>query len=547
MNRTCSILVPAVSMVLMLLARTQPLHSEYLSTIYREGDWVSLTDFRFVNSLDMDHRILYIATSGGIERYNYVQHVWETPLTVSDGLPHREVLVVAYDPERGELWCGTRSGLAVYNIDLKSWRVLGKAGGFAGGEIQEIVIGAGEFSNYVYVKSSGSWGRFRKGIDHMERIPQGSVPEGDKVKKRGPIDAGLFGSDRYPFLNSRTDPDENLRSYPITAVVEDDWGMVWVGTWGGNLYSVSKLSHFWKRYRYGLASKSVTALAGDEDYIWFAGGDVFDLQHGGITRLSRKANEWKYYEKEYTPQLRGGVISDIEVAGDCLWIATSTGLARLDLKKETWKKFTRRNGLPDDSVLSLEKSGSVLWIGTRGGLAKLDVDSLSVTKISSVSSTAEVHELVGGGERIWIGTGRGLFSILEDGSIMLTHGPFGGSAVIGIRALSYWRGDLYLATDRGLYLLDVKEGTLLKDPFPGPVTGLALRSVVVDSFNVWVGTDTGVERYNMELGAWVSYHPGNFSLIEAPVTDIMIDGDYVWFASPGGVTRFHWNEPSRYR
>jgi len=116
-----------------------------------------------------------------------------------------------------------------------------------------------------------------------------------------------------------------------------------------------------------------------------------------------------------------------------------------------------------------------------------------------------------------------------------------------IRDLSYWRGSLFIATTRGLYRYDETDDRMVSDPHPGSVTGVRLLSIAADSLNLWIGTDTGVERFKKDTGNWVSYRPGNYDLLSSPVTDILIDGSYVWFATPEGCTRFYWDEPFRSR
>jgi ligand-binding sensor domain-containing protein len=521
------------------------LSSGPLTSFYKEGDWVALTDFRFVHSLDFDSRIVYAGTSGGVERYNYLQSAWETPLTPCDGLPHREVTVVAVDPSRGELWCGTRAGLAVYHTDLKTWRVYTRQDGLPGDEIEEIVMGeSGLQGDYVFVKAAGSWARIRKGIDLIERVPAGSVPREGVGKRRGPLDPSVFGSEKYPFLSSSTEPDENLETYPITALAEDSWGSLWLGTWGGNIGSVSLVTHAAKAYRFGLASASVSALEKGDGCIWFAGGG--GMSPGGITKMADDMSEWTYYEEEHERPLRGAVICDLEAASDRLWAATNLGLAGLDIEKGYWKKWGRRDGLPDDRVLCLESALGKLWVGTELGLAVVDLDSLSIRTVARLPVPLRVNDVTAGAGKVWVATDKGFFSVEEKDSSLAPLAPVGGvrAEIFGV---SCFGNVVYLASWNGLYAYDAETGALSRDPHPGPVTGQRLQSIAVDGKNVWVGTDLGVERYDRESGAWVSYRPRNFELLASPVIRILPDGDHVWFASPEGVTRFFWNEPSRAR
>lgn len=526
-----------------LLCPASELHAGYLTSPYREGDWIALTDFRFVNSIDVDNRIVYAGTSGGIERYSHIENRWYTPLTSSDGLPHREVTVVAFDPSRGELWCGTRGGLAVYHTDLKNWRVYRSADGLPGDQIEEIVVGSsGEYADYMYVRASGSWARIRKGIDLIERIPAGSVPRQGEGKRCGPLDHSVFGSEHYPFLSPSTDPDRHLETFPITALAEDAWGSLWLGTWGGNIRSVSLVTHVWKEYSFGLASRSVSALERGDGCIWFGGGDI--ASPGGITRMADDMNEWEYHEGKHTPLLRGALVRDLEATRDRLWVATNLGLAGLDLETGDWRRWRRRDGLPDDRVLCISSSGGRLWVGTELGLAVLDLDSLSLEPVVELGPSHRVNDIASGAGRVWIATDEGFFSIEANDSSRTAIAPVRGVAaeVLGIACIGH---DVYLATMSGLYSYDAENDRLSRDPHPGPVTGRRLLCIAGDERNLWVGTDLGVDRFDRELERWVSYGASNFELLAVPVTRILLDGDHVWFASPEGATRFFWNEPSR--
>ncbi len=519
--------------------------AQQLTSIYNEGDWVSLMDFRYVNCVDIDHRVVYAATTGGIERYNFVERLWNTPLTTSDGLPHRDVLVVAYDSSRGELWCGTRSGIAIYHTDLDSWRLIKSLQGLRDDVVEEIIIGGGDFGEYVYVKAGGSWYRIRKGTDFPERISAGDLPEGEDSKRKAPRDITPAEIERYPFIEAKTELDENLQQYELTSVAEDNWGTLWAGTWGGNLLSIKLITRAWERHHFGLVSRSVTALAKDGDRVWFAGGHT--LRSGGISMMSANLQSWKHYEQEFVYELSGAVINDI-VAGDGnTWVATTTGLVQHADDGDDWNRFRRGDGLPDDHVLCLELTDSVLWLGTRSGAARVEVDSLSFARLTGIEPVAEVNCIESGGDLIWVGTDQGV-SVFEPDSLVALRGDRGGVPVPGgVNDLVYADGQLFIASDRGLYRYDVSERLLVSDPFPGAATGVRLHAIDVDGDNLWVGTDAGVERYDRTGGRWISYRPGSFELLAAPVTDALLDGDHVWFASPDGATRFFWDEPTRAR
>jgi ligand-binding sensor domain-containing protein len=67
---------------------------------------------------------------------------------------------------------------------------------------------------------------------------------------------------------------------------------------------------------------------------------------------------------------------------------------------------------------------------------------------------------------------------------------------------------------------------------------------VVDEFSAWVATDNGVLKFDKARNRWVHFTTED-GLLSNYVNCIMLDGDYVWFGTPEGVTRFYWNAPYR--
>jgi len=59
---------------------------------------------------------------------------------------------------------------------------------------------------------------------------------------------------------------------------------------------------------------------------------------------------------------------------------------------------------------------------------------------------------------------------------------------------------------------------------------------------VWVATKNGVLRLDKKFQTWTKYTTYD-GLLDNFVQDLVLDGDYIWFGTPQGVTRFYWNNP----
>lgn len=73
--------------------------------------------------------------------------------------------------------------------------------------------------------------------------------------------------------------------------------------------------------------------------------------------------------------LRGSSVRDIALSSDgtSVWLATNSGLVKVDRKTLEQKVYTTTDGLPLNSVVSLCVVGDKLWIGTDDGLSCMDV------------------------------------------------------------------------------------------------------------------------------------------------------------------------------
>ncbi|MGE5776970.1 MAG: two-component regulator propeller domain-containing protein, partial [Chloroflexota bacterium] len=123
----------------------------------------------------------------------------------------------------------------------------------------------------------------------------------------------------------------------VSLYLDERKGILWIGTWGGGLnwldvrdplYSTPKLAKFGV-YRYN--SDDPASLS--EDSVW----TIHESQDG------------------------------------FLWLGTQAGLNRLDPKTQKFKRYTREQGIPNESILGiLSDNRGRLWLTTNNGLVKFE-------------------------------------------------------------------------------------------------------------------------------------------------------------------------------
>ena len=101
-----------------------------VQTGYGNGKLLGGLPSNAVNNFAATSDILYIATNGGVGRWDYTQGDWINPLTTSDGLPTNVVEDVLV--EGNSLWMATSAGLVEMNLTTNTTTLYNSASGLMG-------------------------------------------------------------------------------------------------------------------------------------------------------------------------------------------------------------------------------------------------------------------------------------------------------------------------------------------------------------------------------------------------------------------------------
>jgi ligand-binding sensor domain-containing protein len=486
--------------------------------MYREGDWVSWSMFRYVTSIAMDFDHVYFGTTGGVIRYDRYEKKWETPFTTSDGLPDNWIRNIAYNPDGNEIWVDTYDGPASYQPVFREWS------------------------------------------------PEFNFPQ--NLAKSDTSDLSLpnfFMDYGLTFMPNRSIMDLNLNQYNIMDYLKDDFNDLWIATWGLGAGVAYLPSLQLKMLEFGLYDKDVKTILIDGDDMWF-GGLGYGYRSQGITRYNRATETWDYYSAPYTPSLVSNQMNAMEADTKSVWFGTEDGLARFNKRNNNWKSYNTFKGLPDDEVTTLNEDGDILWIGTRLGLAFCDVRKDLIRKVDDpLLKELYVYSILSDSDFVWVGTERGVYTLDKDQKTWyrfstpdgLLYGqvrsiakfssdslPWGSQDSSGRKTYS-GKDEIWFGTDMGIlgYNPVTNERTVYQSKINFPETYII--KLICDRRYVWVATKNGVLRLDRTLQTWTKYTTLD-GLLDNFVQDLVLDGDYIWFGTPEGVTRFFWNNP-RYR
>jgi len=161
--------------------------------------------------------------------------------------------------------------------------------------------------------------------------------------------------------------------------------------------------------------------------------------------------------------------------------------------------------------------------------------------------TTLIHDLDVEGDLLWAATEYGLYCYKKSAKSGEFYSGALGPGTQRTLAVACWGPEVWFATDHGVSALIEDEETFRQWPLRSirnePVAGRVHR-MRMDQTALWVAGDDGVLKLDREENRWIHYTMED-GLPDDRVFCLLIEGDYVWFGSAAGLTRFYWNVPYR--
>ena len=455
---------------------------------YDRDDWENFPSMNYVTSIAESPTVIFLGTTGGIRRYDRFSRTWMSPITTRDGLPDNRVQRIIFNGDTGDLWFETPSG-------------------------------------------AGRW------LTGVQSVMQGGNPPDRLNRPRAVVKIppvfppfGYYLDDRQ-VLGPR-------RNYAITDVLIDSWQHLWIATWGLGVGQAELLNGQLSFLTFGPLEENVTAMARDGDAIWVGGADTYRAPARGITRYQPSTDTWEYFEANRILGLDDPQIVTILPGNDKVWFGTHNGLMRYDKRADQW--FTYRETRRWGQVQALARDGNTLWIGSERGLAMLDIKADSLDRVAG-SEYASIHALVAGPNYIWAGTHAGLFQCARGDRIWRPVRDKNNIAKRRVRALAVHDNALWIATSAPPAV--VRYGPADDTWREYRLAEIGWRedrvSIAADDKWVWVGTSAGAFLLDVPRHLWTHYTMFD-GLIHTRVQAVLRDGEYVWFGTAEGLSRFHW-------
>jgi ligand-binding sensor domain-containing protein len=502
------------------------------------ANWKVFTNRNTVNALALSQNgdILWVGTNGGLEQRETSTGRLIRLYTHLDGLPHNRIKTLLADGFGG-VWVGTyvagighlhaNGSWEIFNSEnselrndrISSLQSDGK-GGIWIGTSAELVVENFISSDGLILKNEAN------GLAHLHADGHWDI----------------FDADNFPLSDNW-----------VFALVSDNEGGVWVGTFLGNLAHL-RADGTWEIFdskEFPWANRQIFAIQLDgKGGIWVGMTDIFGAldgsfkMNGGLVHFLADGS-WKLFDSTNSPITNNNVISLVADSQGGIWIGTITnGLIHLDTAGQ-WENFNISTpGQSYNNVISLmfDKSGR-LWAGTTDkGLMRFHLNDNHWENLYNPKTPRLLDNHITGIQSdgkggIWVGTnglygvwGGGLARLNPDGSwesFNKENSPLPNNSVRTI--LSDGLGGVWVGTDDvldsgGLAHLKVNaDGTYSWDIFTTENSELPDNTVFALALDgtggIWIGTVSGLARLHADM-TWEIFSLPHLPFFEMPVLEI---------------------------
>lgn len=444
------------------------------------------------------------------------------PVTVTQHTDTSDVTaIVPYD---GKVYCGTRGGLAVWDIENGTYEIITTAQGLSSNVITSLLV---DDQNRLWVGSvegismfeTGEWKQYSTS-DGLPGIEINDLTlDGDNtlwVATSGGI-ARKSGSGFSPYKD-----DEWENDIPAEFVYFDRGGNMWIGTKESGLYL--KTPEKWTHYNAnsGLLGGSASNFiqTWDNSY-WVAGW-------AGICRWDGFG--WKAYRSSQT--LKTFVLRDFGTTNDRLWYFTDNGVHAS--QGSDWVHYTEDDGLLTNDVMSgYVVTNDLVYVGTSNGLSVIkngEIENYVVPNTHHGANCISIkHDSEG---RIWTGTWETGMNLFDSGYWMRVMGPEEGMLNV-VRSTVFGPEGLIVFNTNGGVVFN-RNNEWRRFTRSDGITSDDVRCGVFDADgDYWIGTSTGVSRYHN--GRWQRYRAIH-GLPSGNVWACDMDSDgTIWFGTAKGI------------
>ncbi|NLR77144.1 hybrid sensor histidine kinase/response regulator transcription factor [Chitinophaga eiseniae] len=347
-----------------------------------------------------------------------------------------------------------------------------------------------------------------------------------------------------------------LNSELVSQVVQDNNGLIWVGTDHGGITLIDKKNGFNTSFLVNnpndpksVSQNSITSMYKDDQGIIWVGTykQGVSYYNGNIVQFP-----WYHHLESNPKSLQFDDVNRfVEDRSGNIWIGTNGGgLICFDRKNNTFKQYLHEpnnsNSLSNNVIVSLWiDHDNTLWVGTYlGGLNSFDGRKFTHYRHNDNDSSSLADDIVweifeDREQRLWIGTLGGGLDRFDRTANRFIHYKSGGGANYVSAIMQEKKGDLWIGTSGGITVLGKNKAlaTLYKHTNKkNSLSDDGIFSLLEDSKGrIWVGTREGLNLFNRQTGEFQAFTVSD-GLPDNMILNILEDSHQtLWISTPNGL------------
>ncbi|UCD93593.1 MAG: hypothetical protein JSU69_07425 [Candidatus Zixiibacteriota bacterium] len=450
---------------------------------------LNYSDFSFVSAIAVGYKYVYFGTTHGIIRYDINREEWGDPLPGIDGRSDYQILEMKASFDDENVWVRSESGVYEYSETLRSWSLIG--------DMPEDNPSVRHLAPDAFYFAPWGYDYMPDGIlvdDYGRRFPLTDIVDDSWAN----LWIGTWG------LGAAWADEDGRRIELLTygmlqkdlSAIYLDGSVLWMGgktgessrngltlfDWGSNQFeyieSVLDLRYIAENVN-DIHSNGSDAFVATDDGVW-----VIDKSDKKIReRLSRRSG------------LPDNHVLTVLTDGELLIAGTEYGLGILNIYSDSAEQVARLL-LPSETILCLEKAGDDLWIGTTRGAYRFDLKAGALGRLTApeITQFGKILDLEYADDRMWVATEYELASIdLATAEVELYPEVvnFGGVNAVAVKdtivAAATGAGLLLIHTGDQKYhrLFTVDDGLISNN----------INDLVFGESYLWLGTGEGLSRF----------------------------------------------------
>jgi len=323
---------------------------------------------------------------------------------------------------------------------------------------------------------------------------------------------------------------QGLSNNRVWAITQDKYGLIWIASGDGlNRFDGYRVDVYRKKpgNKNSLPGNLVNCLFTDSR------GTVWIGTATGLAYYDGRSNSFQsFFKGKDKNSLPGNNISAIkEDADGILWIGTQTGLCSFDLKNKRFRRFNHddhSNSISHDFIRDIEfAQDGTMWITTGKGLNRLDLSTMRFTSFfhdpkdtTTLSGNILTKMAMDKDGNIWTSANETVYlECFNTNTFRVKH--FTNFTEKESHVPANTPRDIFVDRSRRLWVGTDREGLHLflpgKNAFyqykadildPNKLQSNTVAAIFQDNSNmIWLGTQTGVERFNPDESKFILYRP----------------------------------------